>query len=339
MSYIRKIIQRNIFVKDQFDKKYPFDLKNQINLYYKNFGDKNPNKKFFVIWREYLGSGFFSNFFHVANYINIAENMGMIPIVDFKNFKTLYNEKESINGTENSWEYYFKQISNYSLEEVYQSKNIFFCNGEFPLHHILPKKRKNIKDIWNKYIKLNPAVKKKIKQYDYFFENKVLGVHFRGKEQKYATSHIFPATMKQMIKNTDYILDNHDIDKIFLVTEEKDYMDKFIKRYGDKMLCTDVFRVSKVNSYNLNPRKNHRYLLGLEALFESILLSKCDILLYTSSNLSENAKLIGNHDFCYMINNGVNSDNPYITRYLYNIKRFLPKKYGGFDNKIIITKK
>ena len=56
----------------------------------KNFGTKNKNKFFYVIKRE-KGSGFFQTFF-VLNHLRVAERYNFIPIIDMKNFKTIYND-------------------------------------------------------------------------------------------------------------------------------------------------------------------------------------------------------------------------------------------------------
>ena len=57
--------------------------------------------------------------FYVIQQIGYAEKNNYIPVVDFKNYKTQYNIAD-----ENAWECFFEQISNYSLDEVYQSKNV-----------------------------------------------------------------------------------------------------------------------------------------------------------------------------------------------------------------------
>ena len=86
--------------------------------------------------------------------------------------------------------------------------------------------------------------------------------------------------------------------------------------------------------YNLNPRNNHRYLLGKEILIEAILLSRCQIVLCGDSNVSEFSKLVSNKELVkfYQINNGYNSDNKIISKILWYIKLILPKSLGGFDN-------
>jgi hypothetical protein len=333
MRYITKD-----FIKDRFDGKYPFDLKNQPKGYFMSFGEKNPDKIFYIIWRGNLGAGFFSNFTQILAHIKVAETLNMIPIVDFKNFQTFYNEKNPINGTDNAWEYYFKQISPYTLDEVYSSKNVFFCDGEPPCRDIwgyIADNKKEYQNFYENHIKLHENVEKELEKYSYIFDEKVLGVHFRGKELNFAALHPYGPTIKQMFDGTDELLEKYNISRILMVTEEKDYLDLFIKRYGKKVFYTDSFCVSKVNAYNLNPRENHRYLLGFEVLRDATLLAKCNGLIFSNSSVSIHSARLGNHEFSYYIENGYNFKNPYLARYSYAIKKLLPSKFGGLKNEIL----
>ena len=105
-------------------------LTNDYDYKINSFGNLNKNKIFYVIRRS-PGTGLFSNLTFVLNHMLIAKKFGFIPVVDMKNFITIYNEKNSINYTKNAWEYYFKPISKYSLDEVYKSHKVVFCSNKF----------------------------------------------------------------------------------------------------------------------------------------------------------------------------------------------------------------
>lgn len=235
----------------------------------------------------------------------------------------------------------YKQVSPYSLSEVYNSMNVFFCDGDFNSY------------IWNKYfigtnlfrllfekyIKINDNVQNIIEPYLPNMSGRILGVHFRGKEMNYAPEHPFGHTKKQIFRYTDEILKKHRIDKILIVTEDKDYLDAFVERYHDKVFYTDSFCIAKINAYNIYPRENHKYLLGLEVLRDAILLSKCNVLLCGESNVSQVADLIGDNQITYLIDNGKNSSNHTIARYLYALKKRLPSRLGGLRNEMITRNK
>lgn len=308
------------------------DLKTFPAGIFKSFGKKNQDKIFYVIWLN-LGSGFFSNLSSVLCHLKIADEMDMIPVVDFQNFRTLYNVNMPINNTENSWGYYFKQVSPFNLEEVYDSKYVFFCSGSYPssMSYNITEIDGLYDEIYRKYIFLQDHVEDCLKKYSELFKRRVLGVHFRGKEQNLVPGHSFAPTEKQMIKYVDEIINKYGIDKIFLVTEDQKYLDLFINNYGEKVFYTDSFRSYKINSYNVNPRENHRYILGFEILVDAQLLSMCSGILCSDSNVSEYARFINNkeYEFIYIIRNGINSKNPLFARYLYRFKKMLPPNFGG----------
>jgi len=341
--YIRQFIKKHLaseFVSIVPCKELPFDVKNLPMGYFKSFGDKNPDKTFYITWIDRMGAGLFSNVSNVLCHLKIADLAGMIPVVDFQNFKTLYNENTAIHDTENAWEYYFKPVTPFHLDEVYESKNVFFCRGEYPasMGYCITQINGLYEEIYRKYVFFQNHVEELLKKYSIKFNSRVLGIHFRGQEMKLTPGHSFPPTERQMIKYTDKIIEKYDIEKIFFVTEEQGYLDLFIKRYGGKVFYTDSYRTYDVNAYNLNPRENHRYLLGLNVLIDACLLSMCNGILCGDSNVSEFARFINNKkfEFVYYIDNGVNSSNWLAARYLYKIKKVLPPYLGGLSDKIVV---
>lgn len=337
---LKDYVQKD-FTQDKFDGNYPFGLADIPFSKYKSFGEKNPDKVFYVIYRKPYEAGFFSNLNYVILSLKLIEGTNFIPVVDFQNFKTFYNNENPIYGTENSWEYYFEQLSPYSLDEVYQSKHVLFCSGEFP-HAVNGKFKENeMSEYYRKVFKVKKYVSDLIKPYEEnFLNNKVLGIHFRGKDLNICPGHYFGATEKQMFKYTDEIIEKYGVNKIFIATDEKKYLDAFIKRYNDKLFHADNFLTEKINAFNINPRENHRYLLGLEVLIDVILLSKCNGILCGPSGIPITAMHLNPElKFFYSINNGQNVSNKYYARFLFDIKKHLPKKFGGLLDEVnIITK-
>lgn len=356
---------------------YPFDLEQLPNLKLKSFGDKNPDKNFLVIWRDNIGSGFFANLHTFLLHLDFARNFNFIPIIDCENFPTIYNIDQKINNSKNSWQYYFHQPSPYSLEEVYQSKNVFFSTGLHLNSHACFNSRstyksKSFRQIITDEILLQSNVIEQINKFDDLFhlnqsssnshsiqinnlnniindkqqlnninffqqvkldinnktsllKNKVLGVHLRGKDMNSTQLHPFGPTLDQIFRYTDQMLEKYSIDKIFLACEDLNNFEEFINRYPKITHYIDSYRTAKINAFNISPRENHRYLLGLEVLVEAILLGKCSHLLRGPSNVAEFAKTIGNHKAIYYIDNGMNSKKRYLARIKYPIQKNLPK--------------
>ena len=81
-----------------------------------------------------------------------------------------------------------------------------------------------------------------------------------------------------------------------------------------------------VDSFNIYPRKKHRYLLGQEILIEAIILSKCEGLCYIKSNVISAAILIAKNKLkLHEIYLGLNSRNRIIAPILWYLKKMLPK--------------
>ena len=126
MKRIKKLIKKILLV-DEGPK--PLFLRNElkpISIKYKNgfkyceFGNLNPDKTFYIIKRT-SHAGIFSYLSFVLNHLIISKENNFIPIVDMENYVSPYNEINPINGTTNSWEYYFEKVSKY--EHKYNDKS------------------------------------------------------------------------------------------------------------------------------------------------------------------------------------------------------------------------
>ena len=298
-----------------------------------SMGTANPDKVFYVIWRDRNGSGFFSNLQHVLGHIRRAEQLRMIPVIDQRNFPTLYNEKSPIHGKTNPWEYYFEKPSAYELEEVYESAHVCFGEGDYDWAIGSFMSEHGFFEVYNRNIRLLPSVQEFISAAARGLDlAHTVGVHFRGHEQNRAPGHPFCPTTGQMFRCVDQILETKDMTDIFLSTEEQVYLDSFVSRYGARVKFTPRFRKQPgEDEFRIEPRQNHRHLLGLEILTDAWILSECAGLLHSSSNVSEFARFRRQDQFKFrwLVDNGVNSRFSIVARYLYRLKRRLPRGLGG----------
>ena len=334
------------YIKKKFTLQTPSILPYARNDLYKNhrncktekfsFGEKNPDLVFYVIKRT-PGTGFFSNILFVINHIIKANKNGYIPVVDMENFPTIYNEYNEIFKTKNSWEYYFENLSSINLEEVYKSKNVIISSNNFENEFELDLISNEIKYEFKKNLKIKKKFTNIIDYLSkkYFDGSKVLGIHFRGTSYKRSPGHPFPATKKQMLNAINHLLTNEKYDKIFLVTEEEYYKNFLEKKFKGKIFyLSSSFRSYKNDAFTIYHRKNHRYKLGREALIEANLLSRCDGLVYVTSNITS-AAIAWNYNKSqkrYLINNGFNSKNIISSQFLWYLKKVMPKNFGGFKN-------
>lgn len=317
-------------------------IKKKINgkqMLFFSGGDLNKNKVFYVIQRYNAEGAFFSDLVFVINNLKIADDYGFIPIVDMQNFPRWYNESTKIKKTLNSWNYYFDSVSNYSLEEVYKSKNIILSNKTFYTNFGFKYKiseSEELKNIYKKYVRIDRKI---LKISEYFSEknfknNKILGVHFRGTSYKWGKNP-YPATINQMKKKIKKILKDDQYDKIFLVTEDINNFDELKKEFSNKLIyLKNSFRDKGTKAFTDYPRLNHRYKLGRDLLVETILLSKCDGYLDTPGNVGEAVRNMNLNILQkkYLINNGFNPGLPILGNYLWYLKSFLPDFLGGFKD-------
>ena len=248
------------------------------------FGELNPNKIFYIIKRS-PGAGLFSNLTFVLNHLKIAKENNYIPFVDMQEYPSIYNESSKIYNTNNSWEYFFENVSNFSLKEIYKSKNVIITKNNFndsfslwidkdkSLIELLRNDIKFRKHILNTYNRINT---------NYFDKKNVLGIHFRGTTYKNSAGHPLPATKKQIYNLIKKVLKTEKVDFIFLSTEEKNYLNFLKKKFNDKIVYFKSSYRSDINdAFKVYPRIKHRYKLGREILIESMLLSSCNYFIYT----------------------------------------------------------
>ena len=337
-KFIKKVIYQR-FYKPIIEKKINLP---KSKFYFKKFGDLNPDKIFYVIQRT-PGFGLFSNLSFVLNHINIAKNFGFIPIIDMENFPSIYNEKKKILNTLNSWEYYFEQISNNTLDEVYKSKNVILTENNF-----YSKKEdffanitesKDLVEILRNYIRLKNS-KYKLLNYlkkKFIDKKKTLGVHFRGTTYKTAGV-VYAATINQMVNKINKILEEDKYDQIFLVTEDLKNFNSIIDYFGDKVvfLNTSLRGNSDLDVWDNYSRKRHRYKLGRDILLETYLLSYCEGYLDIDTNPREiaHALNLNKNQKRYTIDNGHNKNWRFFNhlKFSWHIRNFLPEKLGGFSN-------
>ena len=313
------------------EKSKKFRKINYLKRY--DFGNLNKNKTFYVINRS-PGAGIFSNLTFVLNFILVSKKKNFIPVVDMENFPTIYNEKKKIFSLRNAWNYYFESLNQYSLEEVYKSKNVYFSNSFFEKSMPLDMMNKKLKSLFKKIKIKKNIIQKANNFYKITFKksDKVLGVHFRGSTYKVARGHAFPPTPKLMIENIDSLLQKFKYNKLFIVTEEQKYLDILKNKYKHKCIFFNSYRMNKSDSFKIYPRNNHRYNLGEETIIETIILSKCSGLTYIKSNVISAAICLSKNKKNYHeIFLGYNSRNKYIARWLWYIKKQLPANFGGLQ--------
>lgn len=261
---------------------------------------KNADKIFYVIRSFSVSEGLLSEYARVLDLIYKAVNSGYIPIVDFKNYKTQYSMEKPVNGTDNVWEYYFNQPTQYTLEEVYESRNII-------LGGVIPRYLKKISfqddNERYEYIKKYADVKEYIyhlaeEKISEIEEDRLLGVFLRGTDYVKFQPKGCPKQpeIEDVIKKTKEFLENYKIKKIFLATEDYQIYKRFVSQFGDMVVSSDSSYIMDYDEkdYIYSYFTEDRYEVGLKYLTKMLCIAKCKYLVSSRAG-GANFAVIMNH--------------------------------------------
>lgn len=304
-------------------------------------GKKNKKKIFYIIKKNFQPNGLFSNLSFVLYHLDYALKKKYLPIVDMQNFPTIYNEKQAISGTKNSWDYFFYPLSNYNLDDVYKSAKVIFSSDSIPVFFVNHQPR--FKILLKKKIKIQSKIlslfKKKKKLY--FGRNRIMGVHVRGTLQRIVKGHSLPPNPQDFLNEAIKIFTKSKCDKIFLVTEDLIYLNSFRNYFKDKLIYLNTPRsdpkIFGSHNYHFTKynRKYHRYKLGVEVLIDALLLSTTKTFLFTDSNVWRFASMLASKkQKKYHFITKFNSNNKFFARWKWYFHNYLYLLFGKVDYKI-----
>ena len=270
----------------------------------KHFGPLNPSVKFSV-YRPERSHGLLAFYLSGLGYICISKHEGFTPIIDAENYRTQYNVDFPVNGTRNAWEYYFEQPCSYSLDEVYNSRNVRL-SGWTLRRNILPfpPPSLEITDDMMRDAMRDAPVKKYIRdiageKVNHDGINEMIGVFVRGTDYALLkpSGHHIPPTAEQASLKLDEFLVRFGERKIFLATEDGNIYDFFKNKYGNMIYTTDhnLIRNYSGRDYLANIiDAGDRYKFGLDYLVKMICLSECKYLIASPAGGSRFARLLNN---------------------------------------------
>ena len=87
---------------------------------------------------------------------------------------------------------------------------------------------------WFKYFKFNNKINSEVEQFIKNFDNnKILGLHFRGTD-KNKVNWVEPITIDQFIKIIDYHMTKNIYEKIFISTDDNNFIKVMKEKYDDQ---------------------------------------------------------------------------------------------------------
>lgn len=293
-----------------------------------SYGDETSKQTIYFIDMEESHSGFFAEYNKLLGFLYFADKYGMKPVVRFHS-GFCYAEENSVNGSDNPFEYYFKQpsdaklsdIDNYKLVVRSRKENSHMINelcGNSSGYMRNEQYIDEMSRITNKYIKLNDIVQHEIDTaiHEMLDGEKTLGVHVRGTDfKRNYDGHPVHISTKEYLDESIYLFKKGNYKKIFLATDDENAIDLFQVQFGDKLVFyKDVIRSSEKNTvmYSKVERNNHHYLLGVEVLRDMYTLAACNGLVAGMSQVSLAARIQkranqDNYDHLSIISRGINS--------------------------------
>lgn len=183
----------------------------------------------------------------------------------------------------NWWSYYFEPLELGSrhdaiLQSVTESQN----QNAWAVRRLLS--RHEAYEIITKYVKVKPFIINKANQFasDNFGQNFVIGVHYRGTDKSSEAPRVpYEQAIQTIANQTEALGEGY---RIFVATDEKAFLEHVQGVFPNKVVFIEAHRSSDASS--VHHSDNDPYHLGEEALLDAVLLSKCNLLIRTSSSLS-----------------------------------------------------
>jgi len=195
-----------------------------------------------------------------------------------------------------------------SLVKIKSSQAHQFTVDDFKLAH----------DLFFEYFSISSDILKKVDDIKNTFGNKTLGVHFRGTDKLNLESEYI--SKEDYIKNINAFLSTqNDFDTIYVTCDEADFIPLLLNKISEtkyKIIVSNSFKSTNNKSIHYHNFGNH---LAKEALVDSLVLSKCDCIIKTSSALSDWVKIWNPEIEVYIVNKYI---IPYFPHAMIPVKTF-----------------
>lgn len=229
---------------------------------------------------------------------------------------------------ENIWEYFFEPVTEYSSSEIQEmvkspdnplsidnievlaSEELWYLHAGCPdsvytypygyaaeaskkEENWYDKQRQKVAQYVERYVRVKPEILKEVDTFtnQHFANHHVLGIHIRGTDKGSAGSEW---QLMRIIKPQEYFacIDAYTKEngacKIFVATDQRQFLGEMRNRYGDRIIAYDAIRSSStVNTFQKSEGKN--YQKGKDVLIDALLLSHCNFLLKCTSAVGESA--------------------------------------------------
>ncbi|KYG81034.1 hypothetical protein EV198_2917 [Roseivirga ehrenbergii] len=276
-------------------------------------------KGVYILKMNLNGAGFGAVVLQTLNQIRYCERNSLLPVVNYDQSCEGHFFDKSYG--ENTWTQYFEalvppydfptimrycngqeySISVAELQSLEDKEVIQMCehhedsiytftfadwrlNPPEDLNAWYNKQREKGRETFSKYIRVKPSILSRINEFwdVHLAGHQVLGVHVRGTDLMYAP----PVSPAEYFEHIDQWIKSRKHPKLFVATDQTQYLSTFQSRYGDLVVAYDSSRsVDEVVPFNLEGITPYKK--GEDVLFDMCLLSKTDFLIKGTSAVSE----------------------------------------------------
>ncbi len=281
-------------------------------------------ERFFVIQNhDLLNTGFSAFLIYVLNGVRKARELNAIPVIDF-NAKNVPYFHEASKG-ENVWAYFFESISSFELNDVLEWRKSGQITEDQIAYLDLAQAGKDHQNdpnrlatfwAWEKprdkrawmntkralgrtyvqeFIRPKENIKSKVDDFisAHFKADYIIGVHIRGTDFCYAN----PTSLESYFREIAALLRENEKQeyRIFLATDQEQYVEAFKQQHGEKVLCWDAVRS---DNHICPVRFDHvsGYKKGEDVLIDMLLLSSCHHVIKGAAAVGELALWFCDHD-------------------------------------------
>lgn len=302
-QFMKRIMPESVWSGLRRIKNYRFREKKRF------LGEKNDSITFYVIRLKKDPIGLFSVFSQVIGNLIVAERNGYVPVIDMSNYASTFYPSSHTTVAGNAWERFFKQPTNYRLEDVKGSRNVVYSKmvGVETYTHwdVLEDNLDLYREVINKWIVLTDDIRARI---DTLVEKldineKTLGVFCRGTDyvSLKPKNHPIQPDISELIKEVHDYVREWDIEKIYFVTEDRNLYDTLemsssIVVHGNIKNKIQSYKEGTLLAFNENSDSEDTD-SPLEYLSDVMILSKCGHFLGSLANGSMAAILLNHNKF------------------------------------------
>lgn len=284
-----------------------------------NLCEQEYEKNVLIIQRLNIMVGMFSDYIVFLHYIERAIERNMVPVIDRKTNKNYYLDADK---SINTWELFFEQPCNLSLDDIDSTKHsISRCyTSDMCSVSLLNCKEKDVIDYWRKfskkYIRLNANTKAHVIQWrkKLIDGKRILGVAIREGYniwfQKTMTgkNHALQEDVKTVVKDVEKKLSEWNCNYVFLACQSVETEKLFESVFKDRLIIYPRKRemVDGLKAHSQRT-KEQEYQNELDYITEMNLLASCTCFICSENSGAEAAFIMSNgfeNHKCYSI--GVN---------------------------------